>query len=91
MNSFGMIYYTGVTTYKWWYVLATWIFIDYDNWPLGIIIIINFTFRASPTYNTILVLKLHYFSVILALNFFVSPTITPNVYTKKEYSSLLYY
>lgn len=40
--------------------------------------------RASPTHDTILVSKLHYFSVVLALNVFVSPTTTPNVTLKRN-------
>ena len=39
--------------------------------------------RASPTHNTIIVSKPHYFSVISALKKSSSPTITPNHYNTK--------
>ena len=42
--------------------------------------------RASPTHNTILVSKLHYFSAVLALNVFDSPTTTPNLTLKRIFS-----
>jgi len=45
---------------------------------------------ASPTHDTILILKLHYFSAVLALNVFDSPTTTPNLALKKYFPLLNY-
>ena len=45
-----------------------------------------FSVTASSTHNTILVSKLHYFSVVLALNIFGSPTTTPNLTLKRIFT-----
>ena len=39
--------------------------------------------RASPTHNIILVSNSHHFSIILTLQFFESPTTTPNITPKR--------
>ena len=45
--------------------------------------------RASATYNTILMWKLHYFSLILAPKFFSSPTIAPKFILKLYFCFIL--